>query len=372
MLVAVSGRTWLGRIGLVFAALLLFVVATEIVIRVLAWRSREPAREVRATWEAEHPEAKDLPELHGSLALARPNVRGLHKNVLIRTDAEGFRGPGFSAGPGPGVVRIVVTGDSVTFGEGVVEEEVYASRLGPLLDAGRQGVYHEVVNAGISGAPIEIALMRLAKANAAYRPGLFVYGYTLNDLEGEGYVYPQEMTRRRGWLYWANRQPLLVVKLVTSLLVTTEIESDPSKGPYPRELRANYFGNDATLARLEHGLDRYAELARESGVCAHLLLHTRLADLGDDHPFHPFYDRVAETARARGITVTYSYPQFAGREAQSLWVNPFDPHPNSEGHALLAEALAEGLLALPESCWERAVRASSGGDVARRAGPQDR
>jgi hypothetical protein len=32
-------------------------------------------------------------------------------------------------------------------------------------------------------------------------------------------------------------------------------------------------------------------------------------------------------------------------------VSLVDPHPNTDAHALLAEALWDGLEALPERCW---------------------
>ena len=42
-----------------------------------------------------------------------------------------------------------------------------------------------------------------------------------------------------------------------------------------------------------------------------------------------------------------------------LWVHAKDPHPNREGHAILARALADDLLALPDHCFE-ANRKSKG------------
>ncbi len=350
---------WLGRAVILVASLLFVVAIGEGLARWRSWRIEESERAVRARWQAEHPAAADLPELSGVVALAEPNARGIYKGVLVRTDAQGFRGRRFTRNAAPGVVRIVVTGDSYTFGDGVAEEDTYASQLGGLLDGARPGVRHQVVNAGLSGAPIETVMDRLERAIHAYHPGLFVYGFSLNDLEGEGYVMLDDEIRRRQWIAWAGRQPLLLVRLLTWQIVTAGIAASPAEAPYPRELRRNYFENDQTWSRFERGLDRYAALARESGVCAHMLIHTLLVNLDDEHPFHPIYDRVSDAARARGITVTSSFPVFEGRDPESLWINPLDSHPDAEGHALLAGALAEDLVHLPEHCWTEASRKSA-------------
>ncbi len=355
-----SRTSWLGRIALFVAAIVVVASVGEIALRVVAWRSERSAREARADWRLAHPESAELPELSGVLALARQNVHGIYKGVVVRTDSHGLRGPDRPATAGPGALRIVIAGDSFVFGSGVDEADVYASRLGPLLDEAQPEWRHEVINAGLAGAHIESVMDRLEVAIAAYSPGLYVYGYTLNDLEGPGYELFEQDARTREWLTWSGAHPLLLVRYGVWRLLTLGGSRAPEDDPYARELRRNYFDNEAAIARLGAGLDRFAALTGRDGVCGQVLIHTHLTNLDAQHPFHPMYRRVAEMASARGLGVTSTFAAFESHDPQTLWINPLDSHPNAVGHDLIAHALADDLVALPAECWHRAAEVGAG------------
>jgi lysophospholipase L1-like esterase len=355
-----SRSSWLGRIALALVTVVFVASLGEIALRVVAWRSERSAREARASWRLAHPESADLPELSGVLALARKNVHGIYKGVVVRTDSHGLRGPDRPATAEPGALRIVIAGDSFAFGSGVDEADVYASRLGPMLDEAQPDWRHEVINAGVAGGNIENVMDRLEVAIDAYRPGLYVYGYTLNDIEGRGYELLEQDARTRAWLTWSGAHPLLLVRFLTWQLLTLGGPTSPDDEPYPRELRRNYLDNEAVIERLASGLDRFAALAERNGVCGHVLIHTHLTNLDAEHPFHPMYQRVAEMAAARGLGVTSTFAAFENRDPDSLWINALDSHPNALGHELLARALADDLLALPPACFTRAIEVSAG------------
>jgi lysophospholipase L1-like esterase len=337
-------------------SLLLVVGVGELALRILTMRNDARIRAVRADLrEAEGA----LPVLTGTLGISRPNLRGIHKGVLVRTDSSGLRGP--ERGPAePGVTRLITAGDSFTFGSGTAEADIYATRLPSLLDQRRPGERHEVINAGLSGGHIDSIMKRLESAIGTYRPGLFVYGYTMNDIEGPDYVMLPRDANTREWLAWAGKHPLLIIRFVTWRFFTISRAPSPAEERYPRELMRNYFENERAWSRVLEGLDRFAAMTEKADVCGHLLLHTQLQYLDDEHPFHPVYERVAEAARARGLTVTDPFPAYAGHEPKSLWISEVDSHPNAEGHRILAEQLAEDLLALPERCWQRAALVTTG------------
>ncbi len=351
-------RAILARLALAVGALLLIATVAEGVLRLHAWhvaRAREAAREA---WLESHPEARDLPELSGVLALGKRNQLGMHKGAVVRTNDIGLRGPDYTPEPEPGTVRIILAGDSFTFGEGVAEPEVYASLLGPRLDRARPGTRHEVINAGISGAHTHGVMNRLEQVIAAYGPGLYVYGFTVNDFEGPHYRLTEHDAHVREWLMWSGHSPLYLVRWGTWMLLSLRAGGDPSQDAYVLELLDNSDPQSPAWRHFERGLDRFAALAAESDVCAHVFIHTHLNDLDETHPFTPIYDRVTEAARRRGLGVTSSLPAFVGLDHAELWIASIDSHPNATGHALLAETLAGGLLALPDSCWDRARAAA--------------
>ncbi len=309
-----------------------------------------------------------LPVYESILELAQANSRGVHRNVLHRTNHLGVRGPEYTPEPAEGVLRIAVTGDSITMGAGVAEEDRYTNQL-----ARRLGEGFEVLNVGLSGLNAGSAVERLAVLNRSYDAQLFVYGFTLNDIEGDAYRARHEAPKDFARGYWTlidavERQP----SYFRRFLLAWQLERNrPSGGD--REVVENYLENPAAWTAFEASLDRFAELSQRRGPCGHVLIHTHLGQLDEEHPYLAVYDRVEAAAVRRGLGVTQSFPDFAALEATSpraLWVRLFDPHPNRKAHATLAEALHGGLAPQLEAC--RPEVGASSGTLDRERRPQAR
>jgi lysophospholipase L1-like esterase len=339
-----------------FATLLLPVVSVALVLVAaeLLARATDPAP-ARPAPHPPAPAGDDVPVLESLGEIYnRRNVRGTWRGVFVRTNSFSLRGPEYTRTPPPGVFRIAIGGDSFTMGLGVDEADTYPAQLERLLaDDGRPPPV-QVINAGLSGININNAVGRLGQAAELYHPHLLVLGFTSNDIEGRHYrklasgAVDAAIDAAR-WRFKRSQSHLL--RRLWPRWVSLREALSPSPGSYLDELETNYFENPAAWDDVRLGLDRLAQLARERGRCAHLLLHTSLGELGWIHPERRIYERVAAAARERGVSVTESFPYFRGRRAASLWVRPGDPHPNAAGNAILARALRDGLRALPPTCW---------------------
>jgi hypothetical protein len=330
--------------ALAAASALVVLAGAEGVARIL-WRDD--------AWEPRPvpPEWRDLPRVDGMWEMARPNVRGLVGGALFETNSAGFRGRERSVEKPPGSFRVAVLGDSIAMGSGVTEAETYAFGLEGALAAAHPGRRFEVLNFAVGGLNAHTAVDRLVRLGLRYDPDLFVYGYTLNDVEGPAY-------RRSVDFDWLDprRHATAALRLwrllgprVASL---RELVSAP-RGSYSFELDENYFRNPEAWADVLRALDRYAAVARERGVCAVVFVHTRLYWLSALHPYRRHYAAVVRAAEERGLTAIESFPAHRGESARALWVGPMDPHPNARGHAVLLRALSEGLSRLPPACWAR-------------------
>jgi lysophospholipase L1-like esterase len=307
------------------------------------------------------PQGKALPTYVGLLELARPNLRGINRNVYFRTDSHGVRGPERAVKPPPGVFRILVAGDSVTMGAGVPEEDRYTERLEERVSEGlgeRRGEGVEVVNLGLSGLNADRVVARIEELWRYYPSDLLVYGFTANDIEGPAYRHravdlpPAEFAER----YWGHvrrleRSPSYFHRFLGSWRLAWERgDTDPHT-----DIVHNWLENPEAWDHFVAALDRYAGFARARGVCAHVFVHTHLGQLDERHPYAEVYARVEAAALARGLSVSQSFDTLARDAAgdpDSLWVSLFDPHPNARGHALLADALYDGLGKLPAECFE--------------------
>jgi hypothetical protein len=211
-----------------------------------------------------------------------------------------------------------------------------------------------VVNLGVSGLNILHAMTRLRKVGLRYAPDLIVYGFTLNDIEGFHYVpnppEAQAVRLRQAMRFAQSPSRLLRVLWPRVLLQASALW--PAEGSYEYALERNYMDSPEAWGQITEGLDRLARIAAERGVCADVFVHARLAQLRLLHPYDRFYHRVGEAALDRGLSVTQSIDTLRGHDAASLRFSFADPHPNEAGHRLLAQALRDGLLALPPVCWQ--------------------
>lgn len=84
-----------------------------------------------------------------------------HKQATV--NGEGYRGPVVAAWPAPGRARVVMLGDSITFGHGVGDDETFSAVLSrdPRVEA---------VNLGVPGYGTDQELMRLEREGLALHP----------------------------------------------------------------------------------------------------------------------------------------------------------------------------------------------------------
>jgi len=359
-----------------FLARSLLLLATLVVIGVLG----EAAVRVTEFVGQDARAREDLPELSGIFDLARPNTEGISQGVFYRTNSRGIRGPEYSPAAEPGSFRILIAGDSITMGWGVAEEHSYARVLetllagaGPEHPAGdpSNGIERfEVINVGLAGADATFSNKRLKRFSRIYQPHLTVYGFTLNDIEGPNYrAGPATAFAARSLEAWKRALRFhdspshLLRELWPRLMMLMDREELQPQGAdfdaAARVLHENYFENPEAWADFESALEIHAIAAGKNGRCGHVLLHTHLTQLDEQHPHHRIYSRVAEAARASGLSASGSFEQFEGRVPQELWVHRFDIHPNREGHALLAAALFDGLGELDGECFR--IANGSGG-----------
>jgi GDSL-like Lipase/Acylhydrolase family len=108
----------------------------------------------------------------------KPGVRDLEvfAGKRLNSNSRGLRGQAEFEGPKPpGCVRILVFGDSFTFGEDVSDSETYCHRLGGLLPGA------QVLNFGVHGYAHDQMLLYLREEARRYAPDIVLLGYVGDD-----------------------------------------------------------------------------------------------------------------------------------------------------------------------------------------------
>ena len=113
----------------------------------------------------------------------RPNHRVVAGGVVVETNSDGFRDREFALEKRAGVFRIIIVGDSVTFGMG--ETSPYPQHLEELLSQ-KYGPRFEVFNMSVVGYN-SIQEVELVRSKALrFDPDLLIIGYVLNDNKEDG------------------------------------------------------------------------------------------------------------------------------------------------------------------------------------------
>ena len=123
------------------------------------------------------------------------------RDIRVRTNSLGLRGPEVPPHV-PGELRILVLGDSITFGDYVDEDETYPVALERRLQAALPARTVRVINAGGPNVGTQDEAALLGELAPAIRPDLVLVGFYLND--GLGQVPYPDRIEIPSWLKWSR------------------------------------------------------------------------------------------------------------------------------------------------------------------------
>jgi lysophospholipase L1-like esterase len=164
---------------------LLFSLVSMLVLLVLLVVLEGAARLVRVIFDL-GPEVAGLNIPDRTLLWRmRPHFDGLVSKGKhdVRTNSIGLRSPELRTGPRESRVRLLVLGDSVTFGYKVANDEAWPRLLESLLNEGRDALAPEVevVNGGVLGYGTYQEAALLAEYGPTLRPDLVILQFYAND-----------------------------------------------------------------------------------------------------------------------------------------------------------------------------------------------
>lgn len=120
-----------------------------------------------------------------------PGYDGWFAGVPVRINSLGFRDHrDYTLEKPPRTLRILVLGDSVTFGHGTLDDTTYPFLLEQRLKAWRPDVNWEVWNLGVPGYNTRQELTYLEEIGPLAQPDLVVVGFYPNDFTGNNAAAP--------------------------------------------------------------------------------------------------------------------------------------------------------------------------------------
>jgi len=290
---------------------------------------------------------------------------GAAREVTYAINSLGLRGPEVELKKPKGVYRVALLGDSVTYGTGINHEETIAFQLQQALADRRPKRSIEVINCGVpstnTGQQVAHCLKRVLKT----QPDLVLIITTIVDASGQG--------AEGGKL----RQPPWQVDVVEALGLTSgvvegEIDHLPTaqrrqvtlrrasrladlvgyhlyRSLYRTILLQNYKATwepDAPgVAMIREALTELAGFAERRRFKLRAAMYPFLAGLSGDYPFRDEAQRLADMCADLGIPFNDLLTPLQGQAPASLQAHAHDRHPNGRANGLVAQYLADILVA---------------------------
>lgn len=108
--------------------------------------------------------------------------------IIYHINKEGFRGKSYPVDKPPKTYRIVILGDSFTFGSGVSDGQTFSDYLENILNENFKDRNYEVINCGIGSYSPILEYLLLKNKAIEYSPALVMLFYDFSDLQ-EDLVY---------------------------------------------------------------------------------------------------------------------------------------------------------------------------------------
>jgi lysophospholipase L1-like esterase len=248
----------------------------------------------------------------------------------VSTDSRGFRAGAVS--PAPGARRLLVLGDSASFGLGVEDAEAWPAKLGGLLAQEGAPPGWEIINAAVPGYTAYQGLQFLKTRGDALRPGMVVAEFWANDKadwSSRSDMEHADMMRRQALLLnsrlaWAMNR------------FRARFSDAEEKKPAGRSRLSEKEFTD-TLAAI-------AAWGRERGVPVMFLVWPSRRQVEErQDKLYGYQELVAQTAKQSGALLADPAPAFIAAGGD-LFVDEF--HGSARGCALAAEAV-RGVLETP-------------------------
>jgi lysophospholipase L1-like esterase len=275
----------------------------------------------------------------------RPDVGWIHTpnqrastigRWTVRINSSGLRGPEYPTPKPSGLFRILLVGDSFTFGYGVAEDSTYGAQLQRMLRSRPASCGSvQVINGGVNGYNTEQEVAFVKQLGLPLEPDLIILGFNPNDImsraEGKTMLrhlgFKKALGRSAVYQFFAPRLKAVVLRRAGEEYDSTIakfIAGDPSVALRGEEVRQE--------------LDSLAGVGEKSAFRVAVAIFP-FADQVYSAPKGPWppeiFSRLESTAE---IPVLDLLPAFraAARQGQDLFLDEPTHHPNPRALHIVA------------------------------------
>ncbi len=249
--------------------------------------------------------------------------------VDIALNEHGMRDPPRRQAKGAGDFRIMMLGDSLTFGWGVEAEETFSRRLERRLREKNPRI--EILNTGVGNTNTPMQAAYFAAKGRHFAPDLVILNTFINDAEPNPRYGNSSIAGRNSyaWTFFAARIDALL------RLFSTRMDW--------KDYYLSLYGPSGNWPEMRAAILRIVDICRSEGCAVLIVVHPEIREL-DPYPFAEITARVREVARAAEVPFLDLLPSIADQDPATLWVTVPDPHPNGRANAFFADSIFSKLV----------------------------
>jgi lysophospholipase L1-like esterase len=247
--------------------------------------------------------------------------------VNVSINSLGLRGPEISLEKKSGEMRVLMLGDSLTFGWGVEESETTTRRLERLLRA-KWSEEVTVINSGVGNYNTEMEVTYFKERGLALQPDIVVLNYFINDAEPipdyDGF------SLFASWSY-----AYILIKSRIDTFIRSFSNSFPNWKVYYQNL---YEDGQKGWMRTKNKLRELASTCKKNNIPLLIVVYPEIRNLRD-YQFKDVHEKLRIFVKGLGVEYLDLRNSVHGIKESKLWVTVPDPHPNGYANSFFAEAI---------------------------------
>jgi lysophospholipase L1-like esterase len=271
-----------------------------------------------------------------------PNATLKKGNVTYTVNKDGYRDEIYTLAKPKNTFRIIVLGDSITFGSLVQENDRYTEVLESALNEYSTGLNYEVINFGVSGYSPTNEVAFLEEIGLDYEPDLIIIGYALNDAVSRDNVEGEFSDCRLNLLNIPV--PCKFKKILSSSVLLQNLRTILSNDENQKDIYIQYHEDEQ---RWDYVMEQYSLLqshARSEKIPVVVAIFPILSDL-DDYQWIEVHNKIEQDFSGLGFFVVDILDSYVTYNSTSLRATETDPwHPNALGHDRAAHAIYTKLI----------------------------
>jgi len=322
----------LAKLAVLAFTILLMALFLEVALRVEFYHSKDFSMEM---WK--YAVRLKRPDPNPKISFSHlPNGEAFLMGADVKINSQGLRDDEYAFEKAPGTYRIMILGDSTTFGWGVTHEDTAAKFLERKLNAHPPAGYNkvEVIDTGVGNYDTVQEVTYYETRGRAFHPDLVILEFFINDPE-------PVPTEGKGFLIDRSYLIAFATNRFDGILRRT------GKRPGWKEYYASLYDDDKPgFQACKQALRSLGDSTRSNGAKVVVALLPELRQInGDTYPFkaaHQKIETVLQSANMPSIELIDGLKDHGPEE--TLWVTREDDHPDAKANDLISDQLQRWVL----------------------------